>query len=155
MMRLLIIILVGHYNNDGNLSLFLYPFTYDLLTHSSCILAEKDNVMKAYHSSFESLRDVSSPFEPPQIPLIYTLTRTVRAKSLQSCRTLCDPMDCSPTDTSVLGFLQAAVLEWVDMFSSRGSSQPRGSNLCLLCLLHWHAGSLPLAPTGKHTITYI
>ena len=104
MMRILIIILVGHYNNDGNLSPFLYPIAYDLLTHSSCILVEKDNVTKAYHSSLESLRDVSSPSEPPQIPLIYTLTRTICAKSLQSCRTLCDPTDCSPTDSSVLGF---------------------------------------------------
>lgn len=76
MMRILIIILVDHYNNDGNLSLFLYPFTYDLLTHSSCILAEKDNVTKAYHSTFESLRDASSPSEPPQIPNTYLYSNT-------------------------------------------------------------------------------
>ena len=34
------------------------------------------------------------------------------------------------------------------MPSSRGSSQ-LGSNPCLLCLLHWQVGSLPLAPPGK------
>ena len=44
------------------------------------------------------------------------------AKSLQSCPTLCDPMDCSPPGSSVHGILQARILEWVAMPSSRGSS---------------------------------
>ena len=35
------------------------------------------------------------------------------AKSLQSCPTLCDPIDGSPTGSSVLGILQARTLEWV------------------------------------------
>ena len=43
----------------------------------------------------------------------------------QSCPTLCDPMDCSPTGSSVRGILQARILEWVSMPSSRESSQPR------------------------------
>ena len=47
------------------------------------------------------------------------------AKSLQSCPTLCDPMDCSPPGSSVHGILQAGLLEWVAMPSSRGSSWPR------------------------------
>ena len=34
------------------------------------------------------------------------------AKSLQSCPTLCDPMDCSPPGSSVHGIFQARVLEW-------------------------------------------
>ena len=34
------------------------------------------------------------------------------AKSLQSCPTLCDPMDCSPPGFSVHGILQARTLEW-------------------------------------------
>ena len=41
------------------------------------------------------------------------------------CPTLCDPMDCSPPGDSVRGVLQTRILEWVDMPSSRGSSQPR------------------------------
>ena len=47
------------------------------------------------------------------------------AKSLQSCPTLCDPMDCSPPDPSVHGILQVRILEWVAIFFFRGSSQPR------------------------------
>ena len=35
------------------------------------------------------------------------------AKSLQSCLTLCDPIDSSPPGSSVLGILQARTLEWV------------------------------------------
>ena len=35
------------------------------------------------------------------------------AKSLRSCPTLCDPMDCSPPGTPLHGLLQARVLEWV------------------------------------------
>ena len=35
------------------------------------------------------------------------------AKSLQSCPTPCDPMDCSPPGFSVHGILQARTLEWV------------------------------------------
>ena len=46
------------------------------------------------------------------------------AKSLQSRLTLCDPTDCSPRISSVHGILQARILEWVAMPSSRGSSRP-------------------------------
>ena len=35
------------------------------------------------------------------------------AKSLQSCPTLCDPIDGSPPGSSVPGILQARSLEWV------------------------------------------
>ena len=37
----------------------------------------------------------------------------VHAKSLQSCPTLCNPMDCSPPGSSVHGTFQARTLEWV------------------------------------------
>ena len=44
---------------------------------------------------------------------------------IQSCLTLCSPMDCSPPGSSVHGILQARILKWVAMPSSRGSSPPR------------------------------
>ena len=44
---------------------------------------------------------------------------------LQLCPTLCNPMDCSPPGSSVHGILQARILEWIAMPSSRASSQPR------------------------------
>ena len=50
------------------------------------------------------------------------------AQSLQSCPTLCNPMDCSPPGSSVHGILQARVLEWAAVPSSRGSSRRRDWN---------------------------
>ena len=47
------------------------------------------------------------------------------AKLLQSCPTLCDPIDGSPPGSPVPGIPQARILEWVAMPSSRGSSQLR------------------------------
>ena len=41
------------------------------------------------------------------------------------CPTLCDPMGCGLPGSSVQGFLQARILEWVAISSSRGSSWPR------------------------------
>ena len=43
----------------------------------------------------------------------------------QSCLSLYHPMDCSPPESSVLGILQARILEWISILFSRGSSWPR------------------------------
>ena len=61
--------------------------------------------------------------------------------------TLCDPMDYGLPGSSGHGLLQARILEWVAMPSSRGSSQSRDLNH--IPFLHWHASSLPLGPPGK------
>ena len=45
------------------------------------------------------------------IPLL--TAAAAAAKSLQSCLTLCNPMDSSPPGSPVAGILQARVLEWV------------------------------------------
>ena len=62
----------------------------------------------------------------------------VCAKLLQLCLSLCDPMDCSPSDSSVHGILQARILEWVATPSSKGSSLFRECT-CVSCLLRWQA----------------
>ena len=72
------------------------------------------------------------------------------AKSLQSCLTLCNTADCSLPGPSVrvdstgknTGVGYHALLQ--------GIFQAQGSNLHLLCLLHWQVGSLPVAPPEKH-----
>ena len=85
----------------------------------------------------------------------------------QSCPTLCnDPMNCSPPGSSVHGILQARILEWVAISFSRGSSQTRRSNPCLL---HWQTGlqfavckwevqrgevCLPFTPTIDHVYKF-
>ena len=50
----------------------------------------------------------------------------VKVLVVQSHRTLRDSMDCNPPGTSVLGILQARILEWVAVPFSRASSQPTG-----------------------------
>ena len=62
----------------------------------------------------------SLPLAPPGKPLGYwrrllvaAATATAAAKSLQSCLTLCDPIDGSPPGSPIPGILQARTLEWV------------------------------------------
>ena len=63
----------------------------------------------------------------------------VWAKSPQTCPTLCDPMDYSLPGSSVQGILQARILEWVAISSSRGSSQPRDQTYIsyVSCIGRW------------------
>ena len=68
----------------------------------------------------------------------FTWGLCVCAKSLQSCPTLCDPMDYSLPGSSVHWILQARILEWVAISFSRGSPNP-GIESLSLSLLHWQA----------------
>ena len=77
-----------------------------------------------------------SPFDPQNTP-VCSLTLNLRNRKdssgdevkwsevAQSSPTLCDPMDYSLPDSSILGVFQARVLEWGAISFSRGSSQPR------------------------------
>ena len=56
----------------------------------------------------------------------------------QSCPTLCNSMDCSPPGSSVHGILQARILKWVAIPSSRGSSKPRDrTHLSYVSCIGW------------------
>ena len=50
----------------------------------------------------------------------------------QSCETLSNPKDCTLPGFSVHGIFQARILEWVPIFYSRGSPQPR-DRTCVSC----------------------
>ena len=73
----------------------------------------------------------------------------MRAKSIQLSPTLCDPLDCNPSGSSVhedspgtnTGVGCHALLQGIFL--------TQGSNPGLLCFLHWQAGSLPLAHLGS------
>ena len=76
------------------------------------------------------------------------LTQCLCAESLQSCPALCDLMDYSPPASSPWDFPGKnsgvgchALLQGIFL--------TQGSNPHLFCLLHWQAGSLPLALPGK------
>ena len=58
-------------------------------------------------------------------------------------------MDRSPPASAVHGALQARILEWVAVPSSRASSQPRDRPRISYIHLHQQAGSVPLALPGK------
>ena len=53
------------------------------------------------------------PLSKPQLNIYCLLTAPAAAKSLQSCPTLCDPIDGSPPGSPVPGILQARTLEVV------------------------------------------
>ena len=65
----------------------------------------------------------------------------------QSYLPLCDPKHCSPPGFSDHGVLQART----PAFPPPGDPPDPGIESASLCLLHWQAGSVPLAPPGKPT----
>ena len=72
-------------------------------------------------------------------------------KSLQSCPTLCNPIDSSPPGSSVLGILQARTLEWVAMsFSNAWKWRVKVKSLSRVRLLvtPWTAAYQASPPMG-------
>ena len=86
------------------------PLENEMATHSSILAWENPIAREAKEAT------------------AHVVTKRVRhdlataAKSLQSCLTLCHPIDGSPPGSSIHGILQARVLEWVAISFSRGSS---------------------------------
>ena len=69
--------------------------------------------------------------------LLLHLRSTEVAELLQSCPTLCKPVDCSPPGSSAHGILRARRLERAATPSSRGSSQQRLLRIQLANGLAW------------------
>ena len=82
----------------------------------------------------------------------------VLAKFLQSCPTLCNCMDCSLPGSSVCEILQAREFSQLTGVSCHALIQgiflTQELNPCLLILLHWQAGFLPLALLEAHCALY-
>ena len=70
----------------------------------------------------------------------------------QSCLTLRKPMDCRSPGSSVHGDSPGKNTGVGCHALLQGISPTQGSNLLLLCLLHWQAGSLLLVPPGKPSL---
>ena len=68
-----------------------------------------------------------------KLPLLYTAAAAA-AKSLQSCPTLCNPIDSNPPGSAVLGILQAKTLEWVAISFSNALKMKSESEVAQLCL---------------------
>ena len=72
----------------------------------------------------------------PDSQHFHSLIAAAAAKSLQSCPTLCDPIDSSPPGSPVPGILQARTLEWVAIsFSNAWKWKVKGKSLSRVRLL--------------------
>ena len=108
------------------LSVCLFPFFLSLTHHSSIHLLMYSFKQASKLKCFSRVRLFATPWHP-----------------LQPARLFC-PWD-SPGKNTALDC----------HFLPQGIFLTQGSNLCLLCLLNWKVGSLPLAPTGKPMYSFI
>ena len=76
---------------------------------------------------------------------MYTYTYTCVCSVVQSHVTVCNSMDCSCWTLLSMGILQARILEWVAIPSSKASSQPKDQTQASAV----QADSLPSDPPGK------
>ena len=81
---------------------FLYPRIFNVITYISDQI-----ILGIVKVSLASTHSVPIGWPSPSWQL------KVSAKSLQSCQTVCDPIDSSPPGSPVPGILQARTLEWV------------------------------------------
>ena len=109
-------------------------------THKQEFFFFWDNCAKWFSHSLTWLS--SKYFEVDYFCFIYVC---VHAQSLQSYLNLCNPVNCSPQSSSVLGISQARILEWVSMPFSRGSSRPR-DQIHVSCIA---GGFFTTEPLGK------
>ena len=78
----------------------------------------------------------------------------LHAQLLQSCPTLCNPMDCSLPGSSIHRILQARILEGVAMPSSKGIFPTQESNSCLFHLQQCQTGFFTTSITWEtHNMT--
>ena len=113
-------------------------------------LKESDMTERLNWTELITLTTLTTPRFKAKAPLPSTQNH-MHAKLLQSCPTLCSPMDCSlcPWDSSGknIGVDCHALLQ--------GIFPMQRLNPHLLCLLHWQVGSLPLAQLGKPHLTTV
>ena len=85
---------------------------------------------------------------------------SARCSTAKSCPTVCSPLHCSPSGSSVRGISQARILEWVAISSFRGSFQPRdGTRISYIScigrelLYHWDTWKAPILLLEHNVLT--
>ena len=127
------------------LSLNETRFPLGIKRHSSWNLEKVHGACLTSHSALENVLSSwwrQSLEENWNFPLGIHILCVCVCSGAKLCLTLCNPMDCSPPGSSVHGFLQARILEWVTISSSRASFPTQGSSPHLL---PWEGDSLPLS----------
>ena len=102
------VIPVPHYFDNFKFVSYIHDSTYVLQISSfalSLSLFFKDSIYKWYHMVFVFLFGLTS--------LTMIIFASAADKSLQSCPTLCEPIDGSPPGSPVPGILQERTLEWI------------------------------------------
>ena len=127
----------------------IYEYTNPLIIHNYKILkyhktatnlVAKPKLSWPHLAAQTSLADISLC-----VCVCVSVHVSVGVQWLQSCSTLCDPEDCSPSVSSVHGILQARILKYAAISFSRGSSWPRDR----ITSPALQANSLPLSHLGS------
>ena len=113
------------YNTAFQYFLISYFLSSALLSSVKTILWTRNDTLNILHLTCE----------------IFDTCVCMHAKLLQSCPTLCNPMECSPPGSSAHGILQAKNTGVGCHAFLQGIFQTQRSNSRLLCLLHWQASS--------------
>ena len=90
-------------------------------------------------------------FKETLIKTLFLRSAAAAAKSLQSCPTLCDPIDSSPPGSPIPGILQSSTLEWVAIsFSNAWKWKVKVKSLSCVWLLvtPWTAAYRAPPPMG-------
>ena len=83
--------------------------------------------------------------------VLFIYIAAAAAKSLQSCPTVCDPIDGSPPGSSVSGILQARTLEWVAIsFSNAWKQKVKGKSLSRV----WLCDPMDCSPPGPPSLGF-
>ena len=106
----------------------------------------KSDWLYSLQSNMEKLYTVSKNKTGSRLGLRSWTAATAAAKSLQSCPTLCDPIDGSPPGSPVPGILQARTLEWVAISFS---------NFTVYVYVNLHGKPIDLVPSSKDKYTQI
>ena len=110
---------------ESGSSVYKFVMTYYSLgcswaeAHSQCTLPHRN--VQGFNGYQEVTNENLITLYEPTNPNL----QSVHAKLLQSYPTLCNPMDCSPSGSSVHGIFQAGTLEWGAISFSRGYSRHR------------------------------
>ena len=112
----------------------------------------RDKGLPLLLGSGTSTQTEKSDLPSPKLCNLCLHFRIWRMKFMYVCvcvRLFVTPPTGSPPGSSVHGILQARMLEWVAISSSRGSSPRRDRTPVSYCLLHWQTRSLPPGRLGS------
>ena len=104
----------GDSRRRGYMGIYIYIYTYLWVIHVVVWQKPTQHGKAIFHQLKKKFLKVSlGPWMRSLISLDTRDTTAAAAKQLQSCPTLCDPIDGSPLGSAVPGILQARTLEWV------------------------------------------